>query len=80
KVSRSPTIAREIGRSSAHSSTISCVTKLMGLEEVEGKEDRWPKSAEDPIEEKRRQLLEALAKCNEDLEALRKIIAAARYS
>lgn len=47
----------------------------MGLEDI-GAAAKRPGFQEDPITEKRQRLLQALEKCNEDLEALKRIIKA----
>ncbi|KAL3819640.1 hypothetical protein ACJIZ3_005545 [Penstemon smallii] len=75
-VPRSPTLPPEIRRSNAAvpssqspRTPSSLVAKLMGLEDIIEE-----KKTEEPIAEKRRQLLQALEKCNEDLESLKRII------
>ncbi|KAL8041160.1 hypothetical protein ABFX02_10G148400 [Erythranthe guttata] len=89
KVPRSPTLPPEIRRSDAAKSpqnprtpSSSLVARLMGLEDIGGcaavkraalEEDRT-------AAEKRQRLLEALEKCNEDLEALKRIIKAVQTS
>ncbi|XP_022883277.1 uncharacterized protein LOC111400053 [Olea europaea var. sylvestris] len=76
-IPRSPTLSPEIRRSNAGSSSVnrktpsSLVARLMGLEEILIKK---PALNEDPIAEKRKRILQALDKCNEDLEALKEII------
>ncbi|KAL8489126.1 hypothetical protein ACS0TY_025142 [Phlomoides rotata] len=83
KVPRSPTLPPEIRRSSSANSTgnsrtppsSSLVARLMGLEEI-GAAAKTRGIEEDPLTEKRQRLLQALEKCNEDLEALKRIIKA----
>uniref|UniRef100_A0A803LZS8 Plus3 domain-containing protein n=1 Tax=Chenopodium quinoa TaxID=63459 RepID=A0A803LZS8_CHEQI len=74
---RSPAIPAEIRRSSTDSSVSSprVVARLMGLEDFPA---RYPAPATvvSPSAEKRRKLLGALEKCDEDLQALKKIIEA----
>ncbi|XP_022867518.1 uncharacterized protein LOC111387207 [Olea europaea var. sylvestris] len=75
-IPRSPTLPPEIrlsnaGNSSEIRKTPSLVARLMGLEEILVKR---PALHEDPIAENRKKILQALDKCNEDLEALKKII------
>ncbi|XP_021749262.1 uncharacterized protein LOC110715004 isoform X2 [Chenopodium quinoa] len=76
---RSPAIPAEIRRSSTDSSVSSprVVARLMGLEDFPA---RYPAPATvvSPSAEKRRKLLGALEKCDEDLQALKKIIEAVR--
>ncbi|KAI3444243.1 hypothetical protein Pfo_000908 [Paulownia fortunei] len=85
KVPRSPTLPPEIRRSNAASSPensrapSSLVARLMGLEDL-GAAAKRPAFEEDPITEKRQRLLQALEKCNEDLEALKRIIKAVQTS
>ncbi|PIN20904.1 hypothetical protein CDL12_06388 [Handroanthus impetiginosus] len=81
KVPRSPTLPPEIRQSNAASSPenqrtpSSLVARLMGLEDIDAAARRQA-FVEYSITEKRRRLLQALEKCNEDLEALKKIIKA----
>ncbi|KAK4412755.1 hypothetical protein Salat_2922700 [Sesamum alatum] len=81
KVPRSPTLPAEIRRSTAASSPensrtpSSLVARLMGLDDT-APAARRPAFDADPITEKRQRLLQALEKCNEDLEALKRIIKA----
>ncbi|KAK4404674.1 hypothetical protein Sango_0836000 [Sesamum angolense] len=81
KVLRSPTLPPEIRRSTAASSPensrtpSSLVARLMGLEDT-APAARRPAFDGDPLVEKRQRLLQALEKCNEDLEALKRIIKA----
>ncbi|KAL0453308.1 UNVERIFIED_CONTAM: hypothetical protein Slati_1308900 [Sesamum latifolium] len=81
KVLRSPTLPPEIRRSTAASSPensrtpSSLVARLMGLEDT-APAARRPAFDGDPLIEKRQRLLQALEKCNEDLEALKRIIKA----
>ncbi|CAI9761224.1 unnamed protein product [Fraxinus pennsylvanica] len=75
-IPRSPTLPPEIrrsnsGNSSENRKTPSLVARLMGLEEILVKK---PALHEDPIAVNRKKILQALDKCNEDLEALKKII------
>lgn len=76
---RSPAIPAEIRRSSADSSTSSprVVARLMGLDEIPATSPT-PERAVSAAAEKRRKLLGALEKCDEDLQALKKIIEAVR--
>ncbi|GFP82116.1 hypothetical protein PHJA_000354900 [Phtheirospermum japonicum] len=89
KVPRSPTLPPEIRRSSAAAAVLpenprtppssSLVARLMGLdlEDLAAAEKKTPAAAEeDGVTEKRRRLLQALDKCNQDLEALKRIIKA----
>ncbi|KAG8372240.1 hypothetical protein BUALT_Bualt12G0045900 [Buddleja alternifolia] len=85
KVPRSPTLPPELRLSSAAASLpenartpSSLVAKLMGLEDMCAAGVKKPAlfDQEDPITEKRRRLLQALEKCNEDLESLKRIITA----
>ncbi|KAK6137030.1 hypothetical protein DH2020_029229 [Rehmannia glutinosa] len=66
---RSPTLPPEIRRSNAATSPL--VARLMGLDE-----DLGAKKPDHHISDKRQRLLQALEKCNEDLEALKRIIKA----
>ncbi|KAL0404713.1 UNVERIFIED_CONTAM: hypothetical protein Sradi_2112100 [Sesamum radiatum] len=81
KVLRSPTLPPEIRRSTTASSPensrtpSSLVARLMGLEDT-APAARRPAFDGDPVIEKRQRLLQALEKCNEDLEALKRIIKA----
>ncbi|KAL1531124.1 hypothetical protein AAHA92_33840 [Salvia divinorum] len=76
KVLRSPTLPPEIRRpNEAENCTTppsSLVARLMGLEDSK----RIGLTAEDSIREKRQRLMQALEKCNEDLEELKRIIKA----
>ncbi|XP_072996878.1 uncharacterized protein [Typha latifolia] len=78
---RSPTIPQEIRRSTAGISPDSprpapaIVARLMGLEEAAPPPDPLESAAE-----KRRKLLGALEKCDEDLKTLRRIIEAVRLA
>ncbi|XP_057786258.1 uncharacterized protein LOC131003724 isoform X2 [Salvia miltiorrhiza] len=83
KVLRSPTLPPEIRRSSATGSPensrtppSSLVARLMGLEDLGAASKRLGLGTEDAITEKRQRLMQALEKCNEDLEALKRIIKA----
>ncbi|XP_051138786.1 uncharacterized protein LOC127256692 isoform X2 [Andrographis paniculata] len=81
KLPRSPTIQAEIRRSSSTEDSrtpSSLVAKLMGLEDIRGVAANSSSfdSEEDRISKKRKRLLKALEKCNEDLEVLKKIIKA----
>ncbi|KAH6832497.1 hypothetical protein C2S53_008169 [Perilla frutescens var. hirtella] len=82
KVRRSPTLPPEIRRSNAETSPensrtpSSLVARLMGLEDLGSAMKRPGLIAENTITEKRQRLLQALEKCNDDLEALKKIIKA----
>ncbi|KAM7270105.1 hypothetical protein ACFE04_029319 [Oxalis oulophora] len=70
-VPRSPTLPADIRRSNATaSSSPAIVVRLMGLEEKNNINVR----KEESTAEKRRKLLGALEKCDEDLKALKKII------
>ncbi|RWR75912.1 hypothetical protein CKAN_00431800 [Cinnamomum micranthum f. kanehirae] len=79
-VPRSPTIPAEIRRSRSVSSpenfrrTPALVARLMGLDEIP------PPSPLESSAEKRRKLLGALQKCDEDLKALKKIIDAVQVA
>ncbi|XP_058107495.1 uncharacterized protein LOC131251049 isoform X2 [Magnolia sinica] len=79
-VPRSPTLPPEIRRSNSVNSPgnfrrpPALVARLMGLEEVPAAS--WPESAA----EKRRKLLGALDKCDQDLKSLKKIIEAVQAS
>ncbi|XP_011070026.1 uncharacterized protein LOC105155777 [Sesamum indicum] len=81
KVLRSPTLPPEIRKSTAASSPenartpSSLVARLMGLEDTTPAARR-PAFDGDPLIEKRQRLLQALEKCNEDLESLKRIIKA----
>ncbi|KAL2480844.1 Uncharacterized protein Adt_33810 [Abeliophyllum distichum] len=82
-IPRSPSLPPEIRLSNAGNSSenrktpSSLVARLMGLEEILVKK---PALDEDPVAEKRKKILQALDKCNEDLEALKKIISRVQYS
>lgn len=79
EVPRSPTLPPEIRRSISTASPDSprrppaLVARLMGLDDV-------PVSSPELATEKRRKLLGALEKCDEDLKALKQIIEAVRLS
>ncbi|XP_038977452.1 uncharacterized protein LOC120107997 [Phoenix dactylifera] len=79
EVPRSPTLPPEIRRSISTASPDSprrppaLVARLMGLEDV-------PVSSPESAAEKRRKLLGALEKCDEDLKALKRIIEAVRFA
>ncbi|KAJ0979005.1 hypothetical protein J5N97_014479 [Dioscorea zingiberensis] len=72
---RSPTIPQEIRRSSADSPRRSSalVARLMGLDDA-------PTSSPEPASEKRRKLLGALERCDEDLKTLKRIIEAVQLA
>ncbi|KAL3632635.1 hypothetical protein CASFOL_025619 [Castilleja foliolosa] len=89
KVPRSPTLPPEIRRPSATAVTApdnpktppssSLVARLMGLDPeglAKAAMKSTPAAEEDRVGVKRRRLLQALEKCNEDLEALKRIIKA----
>ncbi|EHA8586716.1 hypothetical protein COCNU_scaffold000789G000010 [Cocos nucifera] len=79
EVPRSPTLPPEIRRSISAASPDSprrspaLVARLMGLEDA-------PVSSLESAAEKRRKLLGALEKCDEDLNALKRIIEAVRFA
>ncbi|KAK9122544.1 hypothetical protein Sjap_012146 [Stephania japonica] len=84
-VERSPTIPSEIRRSSSVNSPHrppAIVAKLMGLSDATtaapATEEQCSQSPPGSAAEKRRKLLEALEKCDEDLKSLKKIIEAVR--
>lgn len=80
EVQRSPTLSSEIRRSSSVDLSLDSprrpsplVVRLMGLDEI-------PVSSPDSAAEKRRKLLGALEKCNEDLKSLKRIIDAVQVA
>ncbi|OIT32339.1 PREDICTED: uncharacterized protein LOC109207473 [Nicotiana attenuata] len=80
KVPRSPIISPDIRRTPNNSpgnvkKEPALVARLMGLEEIPPPADY--RAEDDSNEINRRKLLQALAKCNDDLESIRKIIKSA---